>query len=146
MQIHELNTFQGLPGSGDYLAIDDGTETSKIEADKLGVATQMTIAEAKAGTVTEPRVITPKVLHDYVVSFDNMGVLEITQTSISSLPLTISNSRLTPKHVISRMVLSNPSAQTGDWTFNTDTAGQVTISGNISGTTDATFYFDMKVN
>lgn len=30
MQIHELNTFTGTPSADDYLAIDDGTETSKI--------------------------------------------------------------------------------------------------------------------
>lgn len=84
MQIHELNTFVGTPGSGDYLAIDDGDETFKVGADNLGVTTQMTQAEAEAGTSTQPRVITPKVLHDYVetkeiksvskrVSTDNAG-------------------------------------------------------------------------
>lgn len=31
MQIHELNTFVGTPGDGDYLAIDNGSETSKVE-------------------------------------------------------------------------------------------------------------------
>lgn len=37
MQIHELNTFSGAPGDGDYLAIDNGTETSKIPANAVGV-------------------------------------------------------------------------------------------------------------
>lgn len=65
MQIHELQTFTGQAGSSDYLAIDNGTLTKKISADKLGVTTQMTQAEAEAGTVTDPRVVSPKVLHDY---------------------------------------------------------------------------------
>lgn len=30
MEIHELNTFSGTPGSGDYLATDNGNDTSKI--------------------------------------------------------------------------------------------------------------------
>lgn len=30
MEIHELNTFSGTPGSGDYLATDNGSDTSKI--------------------------------------------------------------------------------------------------------------------
>ena len=30
MQIHELNTFSGTPGAGDYLAIDNGEETNKV--------------------------------------------------------------------------------------------------------------------
>lgn len=35
MQIHELNTFTGTPGGGDFLAIDSGFDTAKISADKL---------------------------------------------------------------------------------------------------------------
>lgn len=31
MQIHELNQFSGTPGTGDWLAIDDGDETAKVE-------------------------------------------------------------------------------------------------------------------
>ncbi len=30
MEIHELNTFSGTPGAGDYLATDNGNDTSKI--------------------------------------------------------------------------------------------------------------------
>lgn len=35
MQIHELNTFSGTPGSSDYFATDNGTDTSKISAENL---------------------------------------------------------------------------------------------------------------
>ena len=35
MQIHELNTFSGTPGANDYFATDNGTDTSKISAEKL---------------------------------------------------------------------------------------------------------------
>lgn len=68
MQIHELNNFAGTPTSSDYLAIDNSTTTTKIGATSLGVQTQMTVAEATTGTSTSSRVITPKVLHDYVDS------------------------------------------------------------------------------
>lgn len=68
MQIHELNTFSGTPSSTDYLAIDDGTETNKVPATSLGVSTQMTQAEAEAGTVTAPRVISPAVLASYATT------------------------------------------------------------------------------
>ena len=30
MQIHELNTYSGTPGSGDWLAIDDGQSLKSI--------------------------------------------------------------------------------------------------------------------
>ena len=37
MEIHELNTFSGTPGEGDFLAIDNGMDTSKISiADIIG--------------------------------------------------------------------------------------------------------------
>lgn len=67
-------------------------------------------------------------------------LVKITASSVSSLPLTISNSAITTSMECIHHVLSNPSAQTGDWTVNTDTAGKVTISGTISGTTDITLY------
>ena len=67
-------------------------------------------------------------------------LVKITASSVSSLPLAISNSAITTSMEVINSVLSNPSAQTGDWTVNTDTAGKVTISGAISGTTDITLY------
>lgn len=68
MQIHELNSFVGTPGAGDYLAIDDGSETTKVEASNLGVTTQMTQAEAEAGTVTASRVVTPSIFKSAVTA------------------------------------------------------------------------------
>lgn len=35
MQIHELNTFEGIPSGTDYLALDAGFDTTKISAKKL---------------------------------------------------------------------------------------------------------------
>lgn len=66
MQIHELNTYTGTPGEGDWLAIDNGEKTNKVEANKLGITTPMTATEARAGTVTEQRVISPKTLNDMI--------------------------------------------------------------------------------
>ena len=140
MQIHELNTFVGTPGAGDYLAIDNGSETNKVEADNLGVTTKMTQAEAEAGTSTASRVITPKVLHDYVEDVAELKeVLVIEIASFSSLSKTVSNANITSDMVVVNSVLSNPSAQTGDWTVTTSN-GSLTISGTISGSTTLTLY------
>lgn len=68
MQIHELNTFSGTPSQTDFLAIDDGSETTKVPASKVGVNTQMTQAEAAAGTVTDPRVVTPSIFKSAVIA------------------------------------------------------------------------------
>ena len=67
------------------------------------------------------------------------GVLEVSASSVSSLPQTISNSKITAGMKVVHSVLSNPSAQTGDWTVTTS-AGSVSIAGSISGTTDITLY------
>jgi len=65
--------------------------------------------------------------------------LTVTSSSFSSLPQTISDSNITSEHVVVNSVLSNPSAQTGDWTVTTS-AGSLTISGTISGSTTITLY------
>lgn len=74
-----------------------------------------------------------------------IGVVEVTQSSVSSLPVTITNTAITANHVVVDSVLSNPSAQTGDWTVTTS-AGQAVIAGDISGTTDITIRFGSKIN
>lgn len=67
------------------------------------------------------------------------NVLVITSGSFSSLPQTISNNKITAKHVVLNSVLSNPSAQISDWTVAT-ADGSLTVSGSISGSTTLTLY------
>lgn len=144
MQIHELNSFVGTPGAGDYLAIDDGSETTKVEASNLGVTTRMTQAEAEAGTVTNPRVVTPAVFKASVESLaetvaELREVLVVEFSSFSSLPLTKTNSNITSDMVVVNSLLGTPSAQTGDWTVTTSN-GYVSVAGGISGSTTLTLY------
>lgn len=72
-------------------------------------------------------------------NIDKKKVLVITTSSISSLPQTISNANITSNMVVINSVLSNPSAQTGDWTVTTSN-GSLSISGLISGSTTLTLY------
>lgn len=65
--------------------------------------------------------------------------LVVTQASVSSLPATISNANIESDMVAVKSKLSDPSAQVGDWTVTTS-AGSLTISGTINGTTDVTLY------
>lgn len=83
MQIHELNTFSGTPSQTDFLAIDDGSETTKVPASKVGVNTQMTQAEAAAGTVTDPRVISPSVFKAAVTSIANTLISALASVYVS---------------------------------------------------------------
>lgn len=80
---------------------------------------------------------------DSGVNIEDLKVLQIDIPSFSSLPLTISNANITSNHVEMKTVFSNPSAQTGDWTVTTS-AGSLTISGSISGSTSLTMYLAVK--
>ena len=68
-----------------------------------------------------------------------LPVLKVSKSSVSSLPTIITNSAITSDMEVINCVLSNPSAQTGDWTVTTSN-GSLTISGSISGTTNITLY------
>ena len=143
MQIHELNTFVGTPGAGDYLAIDDGSETCKVEAQNLGVTTNMTKAEATAGTVTASRVVQPSVFKESVeeIAASSAKVLVLSVSSFSSLPKTVTNSNITSDMVVLKAELGTPSAQTADWDVTTS-AGSLQITGTnaISGSTTLKLY------
>jgi hypothetical protein len=71
------------------------------------------------------------------------GVLTLSVASFSSLPQTVSDSRIISDMVCLKAELGTPSAQTGDWTVTTSN-GSVTISGSISGSTTATLYLARK--
>lgn len=89
MQIHELSTFDGTPTATDFLVIDDGSETTKVPATLVGTDTTypaMTESEAQTGTRTASRVISPKVLHDFVVGLCTVTPLT---TSWSAVPATL---------------------------------------------------------
>lgn len=64
-------------------------------------------------------------------------VLEV--PSFSTLPQTVSDRRITGDMVVVNSVLSNPSAQTGDWEVTTSN-GSLTITGTMSGSTGLTLY------
>ena len=74
-----------------------------------------------------------------------MGVVTVSSSGVSSLPVTITDSNILAKHKCIKATLSNPSAQTGDWTVSTS-AGSLTISGTISGTTDIELDLAIKTN
>ena len=61
----------------------------------------------------------------------------ITIASFSSLPQTVNNSVITEDMIVCASTLSNPSAQTGNWTVTT-ADGSLTVSGEISGATTLT--------
>lgn len=99
----------------------DQTYSSVSTNAQSGVAVASAVATAKAEAIAE------------------IKCLVLTSSSFSSLPQTITNANITSDHVVINSVLSNPSAQTGDWTVTTSN-GSLSISGSISGSTTITLY------
>lgn len=67
------------------------------------------------------------------------GIIVVSSATFTSLPQTITYADITSEHVAVNWMLTNPSAQTGDWTVTTSN-GSVTIDGTISGSTAITLY------
>ena len=74
MQIHELPTFTGTPGASDYFAVDNSSITAKVAGFDMVNPDAMTVAEAETGTSTASRIVTPKVVHDYVTGAVSDGI------------------------------------------------------------------------
>lgn len=79
---------------------------------------------------------------------DNMDTIDgafgrnnmyVSLSNVSALPYTYSNTKITAKHRVVNMVLSNTAAQQSDWSYSSS-AGSITISGTISGTTNIYLY------
>lgn len=99
----------------------DQTYSSVSTNAQSGVAVASAVATAKAEAIEE------------------IKCLVLTSSSFSSLPQTITNANITSDMVVINSVLSNPSAQTGDWTVATSN-GSLSISGSINGATTITLY------
>ena len=83
--------------------------------------------------------ITTTELYEVVPSLREVQFIEVEVPSFSSLPQTITDTRIKEGHKCLYAILSNPAAQTSDWTVNTSD-GSLTLSGSISGSTSATLY------
>ena len=75
-------------------------------------------------------------LDSIIISNANSPIVVAETSAFSSLPVTITSDKISVNHYLLESLLSNPSAQTDDWTVTTS-AGSLTISGTISGSTTA---------
>ena len=127
MSLSDFNNAQNLPDGIYPITSDDLTVLSadiiSYDNTSSGLSasnTQTAIDELAASTV-------------------GSKCLVISQTSIAALPATIQNTSITSDMVCIKAELSNPSAQSGDWTVTTSN-GSLSVTGTISGTTDLKMY------
>ena len=79
-------------------------------------------------------------LSDLAADVSKCEVRVVNLGTVSSLPKTQVVSGMETDEVCIHAELGTPSAQTGTWTVNTNTAGQVTLSGSITGSTTVKLY------
>ena len=72
--------------------------------------------------------------HDTSKADLDKEIITINLGTVSSLPVTVSNAKITASHEVIRAELGDPSAQSGNWTVVT-ADGSLTLSGGISGST-----------
>ena len=70
---------------------------------------------------------------------DKLEALVIDCGTVSSLPKTVTDANIEDDMVVLNSEIGTPSAQTGDWTVTTS-AGSLTVSGTISGSTTLKLY------
>lgn len=70
---------------------------------------------------------------------DKLEALVIDCGTVSSLPKTVTDANIDDDMVVLNSEIGTPSAQTGDWTVTTS-AGSLTVSGTISGSTTLKLY------
>ena len=90
--------------------------------------------------------VTSNGIHEAIETVKETTMLyKVVLSSVSSLsscrfPASGTNDKIKSTMEVTESVLSNPAAQTGDWSVNFYD-GYLTVTGNISGTTDITLKF-----
>ena len=80
MEIHELNTFGGTLGSGDYFATDNGADTSKVSAEAMFAPLNARIDNIIAGgAAPSPEEITDARLGADGITYSSLGAAIRTQ-------------------------------------------------------------------
>lgn len=106
-------------------------------------AANAALAAENAQEATEQIVSTYEQIPSKVSTLEtNVGKLEalvIDCGTVSTLPKTVTDANIEDDMVVLNSELGTPSAQTGDWTVATS-AGSLTVSGTISGSTTLKLY------
>lgn len=132
IKISQLSGIQ-VVNDADVFPVVSGGVTSKVSAETFKEYTIGDTDNSELGADVSAQI------QALTVRVNKCETLVVSVPSFSALPQTITNSNIENDMVVVNSVLSNPSAQTGDWTVSTSN-GSLTISGSISGTTTATLY------
>ena len=122
-------TNDTLTPIGGYQSVDpELSTTSENPVQNKVVTSQIQTLTNKANTLENEKADKP-----LVITLPNVSSSKLAFTSADVSKI----ANVTADHVVIESVLSNPSAQTGDWTVTT-ASNSIIISGSISGTTNLT--------
>lgn len=127
---------------GAAVAANDSQVVPAVDSGSTVKITMALIKDYMTGGLTNLKTsIKTSVVAAINEAFDLAHPLAVSKSSVSALPTTISAAGISADMICKPgdCLLSNPAAQTGDWTVTT-AAGSVTISGSISGTTNITLW------
>lgn len=131
----ELIVIKGTEVQSGNTPVAPSYNTGKIDEGATVVDMPLYRIDLDGSTVTFTRLF----VRSY--STEEARPLQINLGTVSSLPTSVTDDRIVAEHIVkpSDCLLSNPSAQTGDWTVTT-TDGSLSVSGSISGSTTATIW------
>jgi hypothetical protein len=131
----ELIVIKGTEVQSGNTPVAPSYNTGKIDEGATIVDMPLYRIDMNGSTVTFSR------LFVRAYSTEEARPLQINLGTISSLPASVTDDRIVAEHIVkpSDCLLSNPSAQTGDWTVTTSD-GSLSVSGSISGSTTATIW------
>ena len=116
-----------------YAYANDGASAGVIRAISSQIITVQTVNMIVAVGEAE------SISVDYTPQEIPQTVLAVNCGTVSSLPKTVNDPRITGDMVVVKSVLGNTAAQQSDWTVTTST-GSLTITGSISGSTTVVLY------
>ena len=144
-------SLKDVPGITDLqkaigIVIDGNKAASTAALGQFVVLKNSTISGRADGLYTAAKAIPANTAIDstYLTAVSNGGlnhlsVLSVDCGTISSLPATVTNAKITNDMLVLRTAFGNPSAQLGDWSVSTSN-GSLVISGSINGSTTLSLY------
>lgn len=111
----------------------------QLATDAANAALAAESAEAEAEQIVSTYEQIPSKVSTLETKTDKLEVLVIDCGTVSSLPKTVTDANIEDDMVVLNSEIGTPSAQTGDWTVTTS-AGSLTVSGTISGSTTLKLY------
>lgn len=111
----------------------------QLATDAANAALAAESAEEEAEQIVSTYEQIPSKVSTLETKTDKLEVLVIDCGTVSSLPKTVTDANIEDDMVVLNSEIGTPPAQTGDWTVTTS-AGSLTVSGTISGSTTLKLY------